>query len=145
MSQATNFGIATFAAAASQFLLARGSGFSTEENAVYNTASVVTTGVAIRWFTQCKNAYYVQKIGCPPSHGDYPEKSAKMQKIKDERRWLDLSIILLASHALGWIAGSVASVALRYNPQHTGSTLMINGAALGVYTLVLLGTKELAY
>jgi hypothetical protein len=143
MSQAVNYGIATLAAAASQCLLARGFGFSTQENILYNTASLVTTLAAIRWFTQCKNTYYVQKIGCPPSHGDYPQRSEKIQKIKEEGRLRDVSTILLASHALGWVAGSFASAVFGY--KHNGSTLMVNGAAFGVYTLVLLGAKEIVY
>lgn len=145
MSEAVNYGIATVAAAASQFLLARRAEFSIQENAVYNTASVVMTVVAIVWFAKCKSTYYEEQIGCPPSHGDYSVEKGKVEKIKDERRFRDVSIILLASHVLGWIAGSFASAVFGYHPKHTGSTLMINGAAFGVYMLVLLGTKEIVY
>lgn len=145
MSEAVNYGIATVAAAASQFLLARRAEFSIEENAVYNIASAVTTLVAILWFAKCKNTYYEEQIGCAPSHRDYSVEKGKVEEIKDERKFRDISIILLASHALGWIAGSFASAVFGYNPKHTGSTLIINGAAFGVYMLVLLGTKEIAY
>ena len=83
MSEVVNYGIATVAAAASQFLIARRAGFSVEENAVYNTASVVTTLVASIWFKACVKAYYKQQIGYPPSDGNYAEAKDKIDKIEE--------------------------------------------------------------
>lgn len=144
MSKVLNYGIATVAAAASQFLLARRAGFSLGENAVYNTASVITTFVASIWLATSVERYYEKKIGYPPSDGNYEEAKGKIDTCKAERRVRDLSLAFLASHALGWVAGSFASAVFGYNPKHMSSTLIINGAAFGVYTLVLLGAKEIA-
>lgn len=152
MSKVLNYGIATVAAAASQFLIARRAGLSSVENAVYNTASVVTTLVASIWFAKSIRAYYDQQLGCYPSshnnHAEAIEKAnakEKIEQVKAERKVRDLSLAFLASHALGWVAGSSASAAFRYNPKHMSSTLLINGAAFGIYMLVLLGSKEIEY
>lgn len=145
MSEIVNYGVATVAAAATQFLLARRAEFLDSENALYNTASVITTTLAFIWFVKCKNRYYMRKIGCSPSHGEYPQRLEQISIIKNEQRAKDVSLAVLSSHALGWIAGSFASSVFKYNPHHIGSALLINGAAFGVYTLVLLGTKEIAY
>lgn len=145
MFDVLNYGIATVASAASQFLIARRAGFSAEENAVFNTASVVTTLVASIWFKACVKAYYKQQIDCPPSHGDYAEAKVKIDEIEEGNRVRDLSLAFFAAHAVGWVAGSFGSAAFGYNPKHMSSTLMINGAAFGIYMLVLLGSKEIEY
>lgn len=152
MSKVLSYGIATIAAATSQFLIARRAGLSSVENAVYNTASVVTTLVASIWFAKSIRAYYDQQLSCYPSshtnHAEAKEKAdakEKIEQVKAEQRVRDISLAFLASHTLGWVAGSSASAAFGYNPKHMSSTLMINGAAFGVYMLVLLGTKEVAY
>lgn len=133
--------VAFAAAATSQFLMARRLGFSWEENAVYNTASVVTAFIALHWLTNIADKFYEAEIGHPPSHGSYPEAKEKIQKIKKERNLREMSINLLASHALGWIVGSFVSTVFRYSPQHLGPALIINGTAMGVSALVLIAAN----
>ncbi len=141
MSTLVFSGIAAIAGTTNQCLLARRAGFSNGENAIYNTVSAITTLITFVFFVTEVNDFYCRQTRYLKSDEAGTQKKEMLDKIKEERMPRDLVIGLLASHVLGWVAGSLASALFRYPSQHIGTTILMNASSFGISSLVVVASK----